>query len=164
MTFGILIWLFVLATALHNFEEALWLPTWSLRAGRWHSVVSSSQFRGAVIVLTLFAALCAFLARVGGKGSVGAYLVTGYALTMLLNVLAPHVTASLVMRRYMPGTATALLFNLPATLLLLRAAFVEHQIEMGVFLWAGPLVVLSILVSIPVLFYLFRNDVGRSSS
>jgi hypothetical protein len=51
----------------------------------------------------------------------------------------------------MPGTATALLFNLPFGVLYMRHAFLEKNIELHVFYWAGPLEVLSILASIPVL-------------
>ena len=42
-----------------------------------------------------------------------AYALAGYALAMLLNVFVPHVLATLALRQYAPGTATALLFNLP---------------------------------------------------
>jgi hypothetical protein len=35
MSFGNLEWLFPSVIALHNLEEAIWLPEWSRQAGRW---------------------------------------------------------------------------------------------------------------------------------
>lgn len=156
MTFFALTWLFVLAVGLHNLEEALWLPAWSQRAGRWHFPVGAVEFRFAVAVLTVAAAAVALAANIGGKGSVGAYLVSGYALAMLLNVVFPHVLASLILREYAPGTLTALLLNLPVCALLLEHALREQYVEMQVFLWAGPLVALAIAASIPLLFWIGR--------
>ncbi len=152
MDFVLFSWLFTLAVTLHNLEEALLLPGWSQSAGRWHHPVGAREFRFAVAVLTVFAYLAAYLATVGGKESWGAYLVAGYALTMLLNVLFPHVLATLVMRRYAPGTVTALLLNLPITVLLLRQAIEDGYVHAHKLTWVGPLIVIAIIAAIPVLF------------
>jgi hypothetical protein len=80
------------------------------------------------------------------------YLLSGYALAMLVNVVFPHLAATFGLRRYAPGTATAVLFNLPVTALLLQQAFAEGRIEPNTFLWAGPLTAIVIAMSIPVLF------------
>ena len=156
MTFPLLSWLFAGAITLHNLEEALLLPGWSQSAGRWHHPVGVREFRFAVGVLTALAYIAAVLSVVGGKESVGAYFIAGYALAMLVNVLFPHLLATLVMRRYAPGTATALLLNLPVTVLLLYRGFQDSYIRLPAFLWAGPLVVAAILGSIPLLFTIGR--------
>jgi hypothetical protein len=166
MTFPVLTWLFVLAIAAHNLEEAVWLPAWSRRAssqgawaqrsGRWRYPVGAAEFRFAVLVLTAAAAAAALTASLGGKGGLGAYLVSGYALAMLLNVVFPHVLACLALREYAPGTLTALLLNAPASALLLEHALREGYVDATVFLWAGPLVVLAIAGSIPLLFAIGR--------
>jgi hypothetical protein len=179
MTFPVLTWLFVLAIAAHNLEEAVWLPAWSQRtssrgawlqrSGRWRHPVGAFEFRFAVLVLTAAAAAAALAASLGGKGSLGAYLVSGYALAMLLNVVFPHVLACLALREYAPGTLTALLLNAPACALLLELALREGYVDASVFLWAGPLVVLAIAGSIPLLFTIGRGlltagarpDMGR---
>jgi hypothetical protein len=162
MSFLVLTWLFVLAIAVHNLEEAVWLPAWSQRIrsqrfGRWHHPVGASEFRLAAIVLTAAGAAAALAANIGGKGSLGAYLVCGYALAMLLNVVFPHLLASLAMREYAPGTLTALLLNAPACALLLELALREGYVDAKIFLWAGPLVVLGIVGSIPLLFAIGRR-------
>jgi Protein of unknown function with HXXEE motif len=157
MSFLALSWLFVLAVALHNLEEALLLPAWSQTAGRWHYAVGAPEFRFAVAILTAAAIATAGMASIGGKGSVGAYLVSGYALAMLLNVLFPHVLATILLRQYAPGTLTALLLNLPACALLLDRALREQYIQTSVFVWVGPVIVLALAASIPLLFALGRR-------
>lgn len=161
MNYDLLVWLFAIAITIHNFEEAIWLPRWSESAGRWHHPVKPGEFRFAVFVLTLFAYVAAFLSFVGGKESIGAYLLAGYALAMLLNVAFPHLIATVALRRYAPGIATALLLNFPITFLLLRQAIREKYVELTTFIWAGPLVVAGILGSIPILFAFGRWKLGR---
>ncbi len=149
-------WLFVIAVAAHNLEEAIWLPAWSRTAGRWHRAVDTTEFRFAVAVLTLLAIASATLVTVQGRASVGAYPVAGYALAMLLNVLVPHVAASVALRRYVPGTATALLLILPVTVGLLAHACREGYVEPRAFLIFGPMIVIGIVASIPLLFWIGR--------
>jgi hypothetical protein len=156
MTFAILTWVFVLAVAVHNLEEALLLPAWSQQAGRWHHPVGAREFRFAVAILSLAACATAILANTGGKASLGAYLISGYALAMLLNVAVPHVLATVMLRQYAPGTLTAVLLTLPASALLLEHALREGYVRASVFLWAGPVIVLSIAASIPLLFAIGR--------
>ena len=150
-------WFFALSVTIHNIEEALYLPRWSKRAGRWHSRVSAFEFRFAVFVLTAVAYGVVFLARAGGTGSVGAYLLAGYALAMLLNVFFPHLLATLGLRRYCPGLITALFLNLPVCLLILYTGFRDGHIAWGKFLWYGPACVAGLLLAIPVLFMAGRG-------
>jgi hypothetical protein len=150
-------WLFTFGVLAHNTEEALHLPAWSAHAGKWHARVEPVEFRFAVAVLSVLLVLVAAAASLAGAGSVGAYLMAGYVLAMVLNVLMPHVLATVVMRKYMPGTATALLLNLPLGALYLRQALSEQNIQPGVFAWSGPLIVLFIVASIPALFALGRK-------
>jgi len=160
MNFIALAWTFVLAVAIHNAEEAIWLPAWSVAAGQWHRPIGKSEFRFAVAALTILAAGVAALAELQGKQSLGAYLLCGYALAILLNVAVPHVFATLAMFRYAPGTATAVLINLPVTVLLLRTALAEGYIESVKFIWVGPLVVLGVIALIPLLFRAGRIPLG----
>lgn len=157
MSFPLLSWFFAVAITIHNLEEALWLPGWSQSAGRWHHPVGAREFRFAVGVLTALAYIAVCLSVVGGKESVGAYLIAGYALAMLLNVFFPHLLATLIMRQYAPGTATALLLNLPITVLLLYQGFQQSYVRLSTFVWAGPLVVAAILGMIPLLFGIGRR-------
>jgi len=71
--------------------------------------VSDTQFRFAVSVLSAALLILMSAASFSMPRSVPAYLITGYVFAMLLNVLAPHLVASIAMGKYMPGTATAVL-------------------------------------------------------
>jgi hypothetical protein len=128
LTFSLVTWLFTVAVAAHNAEEAIWLPAWSKTASKWHP----PEFRFATVVLTLLANLAAALAG-RGKGSAGAYLAAGYALAMLLNVLFPHLLATLALRRTMPGTVTAVLLIMPASAALLWKAISDGYVDARAF-------------------------------
>lgn len=156
-------WLFALGVVIHNTEEALFLPAWSARAGRWHVQVSAKTFRFAVVILSVAVVLAAWLAAAGGAHSVGAYVLTGYALAMVLNVAFPHVAASVALRSYAPGTATALILNLPIGGCLVYRALTEGFVEQPVFAIAGPATVVVLMAAIPALFSL-GNRLHRSSS
>lgn len=156
MDFVALSWLFVIATAAHNAEEAIWLPAWSRTAGRWRRAVGATEFRFAVAVLTALAIISAWLATMQGKESMGAYLMASYALAMALNAIFPHLLASLALRCYMPGTATGMLVNLPIGVALLTRALREGYIEASAFLKFGPLIVIGVVASIPLLFRIGR--------
>lgn len=156
MTLLALGWLFTLGVLAHNTEEAILLPEWAAHAGRWHATVGFTEFLVAVVVLSLLLVALATAASWSEARSVAAYLFTGYVFTMVVNVVVPHLAASLALRRYMPGTATAVLFNLPLGGLFLYRALSEGYVQPSAFAWVGPLTALAIAASIPVLFALGR--------
>ena len=158
MSLNLLGWLFALGVVAHNAEEAWLLPDWPKRPIRWQ--VRPRAFRLGAMALSLLALLAAWWAEVGGGQSFGAYLLAGYALAMVLNVLAPHVIACLVTRSYAPGTATAVLFNLPMGGWLIYRSLSDGAIEPAVFAWSGPLVVLGLLACVPALFVLGGKAAG----
>ncbi len=152
MSWTVLAWLFALAVTLHNAEEAVLLPVWSRKAGCWHVPVAAADFRFAVLVMTAAVFVCAWLSV--QSSTIGDYLLCGYALAMLLNVIVPHLAATIALWRYAPGTGTALGLVLPTASLLLWRGIAEQRIELARFEWAGPATVAVILLSIPLLFSL----------
>jgi hypothetical protein len=155
-------WLFAGAVTAHNVEEVILLPDWSHSAGRWHRPVAPADFRFAVVVLTLFLYVCVGMSRTGDR--VWDYILCGYALAMVLNAFVPHLAATLVMRRYMPGTATAIGLVLPSGILLLHQSFIDYRIDAKSFAWAGPLTVVAIVISIPALFAISRRIRGGQAA
>jgi len=129
MSFGNLQWLFPIVVTLHNAEEAVWLPDWSKRAGLWHFPVAPGVFRFAAAVLTVLAFLVTWLSARSGKQTVWTYLAFGYMVAMLANVLIPHVAASVALRSYTPGVATAVTLNLPVLSLLVVLALGEGYVS-----------------------------------
>jgi len=146
--------LFLLAVTLHNLEEAVWLPDWSQQAGRWHRPVEKIPFRFAVLVLTLLAYLCAYLGLMGGKQSVGIYLLGGYAFVMLVNVFFPPLLAAVWLQQYVPGLGTALALNLPVCSGLLFVVLKEDYVSPWPLLITGCIFAGGALILIRVLFKL----------
>jgi hypothetical protein len=161
MSISLLGWLFAIGVLVHNAEEALWLPAWSARAGRWHApVVSPAVFRFAVAVLTVLVFVAAWLASAGGPGSFGAYVLAGTALATVINVVLPHLAATVVFRRYAPGTATALLLNLPLGGWLVYRSLTEGYVRPALFRVTGPATVLGIFITVLLLFAIGRKLTG----
>lgn len=160
MSLALLGWVFTLGALLHNAEEARWLPAWSARAGRWHAPVDARSFRIAAALLSGLFVLLTMAAALSTAGGLAAYLMAGCVLAMMANAIVPHVLVSAITRRYMPGTATGVLLNLPLGALYLRQALQQHAIAWQHFRWAGPLVVLAMLAMLallPMLFALARR-------
>ena len=151
MTLGALSIAFVLAVLLHNSEEALFLPAWLLRQTRWHRPVGRGEFRFAVATLSVLLVVVAGLAFVQGPESPGSYLFFGFVFAMAANAVVPHLAATIALHRYMPGTATGLLLNLPIGVYLLHDAFGRGWISAPSFFWVAPTVAITLVVSIPLL-------------
>jgi hypothetical protein len=145
-------WLFTLGVLAHNTEEAIWLPAWAASVRPLRYTVSSAVFRFAAIVQSLLLVVLATIAFLSAPQSSAAYGFAGYVFAMLVNVFAPHVLASIALRKYMPGTATALVLNLPLGVLFLRRALDDGFVAWGTLVWAAPFVAFLALLSIPVLF------------
>jgi hypothetical protein len=152
-------WLFTLGVLAHNAEESVSLPSWAATQApaRWRVEVEPAVFRWAAGLQSLILVALAAWALSAPPLDVAWYGFTGYVFAMMVNAVAPHLVATLALRRYMPGTATALLFNLPLGLLLLRQALAEGLVAWRTLAWAAPVVALLVLGSIPVLFALGRR-------
>src|SRR5690349_3301206 len=131
MSFDNLQWLFPVVVSLHNAEEAIWLPDWCKRTGPWRLPIAAVVFRFAACVLTVLAFVVTWLSARSGKQTVWTYLAFGYMVAMLANVLVPHVAASVALRSYIPGLATALALNLPVLSLLVVLALREGYVSGG---------------------------------
>jgi len=152
-----LVWAVPAAIAVHNLEEALWLPAWSARkAGRWSSRAGAWEFRFAVVVLTGLAILIGALTQLNGWASPWHYLLGCYALGQAINVFIPHAAATVVTRSYAPGLATGALLVLPAAALLLHTGFAAHQLQAGRFALTAAVFLPALVLSIPVLFHIGR--------
>jgi hypothetical protein len=131
LDFRILEWLFPIVITLHNSEEAIWLPDWWKRTGLRHAPVAPRVFRLAAAVLTLLAYAVTWLSVVTGQQTVWTYLAFGCIAATLLNVLVPHLAATIATRSYVPGVATAVFLNLPVLTLLVVNALREGYVSGG---------------------------------
>jgi hypothetical protein len=156
MSYRNLLWLFPIVMTLHNAEEAIWLPAWARRTGFRHTPVSPGVFRFAASVLTVLAFVITWLSAESGRQTVWTYLAFGSMVVALANVLIPHLAATVARRSYMPGTATAVLLNLPVHSLLVVMALREGYVS-GAKAVAYSIAVAGLLVAcIPALFKLGR--------
>lgn len=160
MKFETVRWLFPIAVTLHNLEEAIWFPAWSKAASGWHQPVEVSEFWFAVTILTALAYLVTGLSIRLGRNSWATYLLVGYAFAMLLNVLIPHVLATVLLHQYMPGLATALLFNLPIMSSILYLAIRDGFVTWKKSLFVSLGITVVLLASLPALFTAGRIFIG----
>lgn len=106
--------LFTLGFTLHNIEEAVWLPKWSHHARKYHEPVETNAFVFAVIVVTIVGYLLTAIDFLyGSPGNFFNYLYLGFVGMMGINVLFPHLIATIALKKYAPGLITGLLLNLP---------------------------------------------------
>ncbi len=106
--------LFLLGFSLHNLEEALWLPQWSKHARKYHKEVSKNEFTFAVISVTAVGYLLTFQYFIFAPSSSSSrYIYLGFILMMVGNVIFPHLIATLVLKKYAPGTITGVMLNAP---------------------------------------------------
>lgn len=104
--------LFLIAFTLHNLEEAIFLPAWS-KTSRFQKTVEPKVFRFAVTIITLLAYLIGMLYLLWPSNTYFQYLQSGLIGAMLLNVIVPHVIATIVERKYSPGIVTGLFMIFP---------------------------------------------------
>jgi VanZ family protein len=148
-------WLFPIAVSLHSSEEAVCMPKWVAVHSRQLPIhPGATKIWFGLLLLTLAAFAVTYLSARKGKRSVWAYLLFGYAAAMLVNVLVPHIPATLVFREYTPGVVTALLLNLPIIGILLFQAVREQWVSGTKAIAYAVLVPLTIGVAISVLFAL----------
>lgn len=152
------VWLFVAATAIHNLEEAVWLPSWrGVRRLPWtRPRVDSFVFGFAAGSLSLLFVLFGTLAIEGGSHSPWAYLICGCALAMAINAFIPHLVVSLWTQSYAPGAGTAMLLVLPSSISLIDLSIRENYIDVPTFAVTAPLTLSALLISIPLLFFIGR--------
>ena len=81
---------------------------------------------------------------------------------MVLNAIVPQFAATIAVRSYAPGTATALLLDLPPGAWLLYRAITTGFVDGRVFSYVGPVVVLCVVASITLLPALGRKLMAGS--
>jgi hypothetical protein len=160
---SLLVWAFASGVCLHNAEEGYFAAAFSERASRLGWRIGRSAFRLALLALSCVVVMVAAAATIGGPRSIGAYLVAGLALAMVANAFLPHLAATVAARRYAPGTATAILFNLPLGSLLLVHSLQHGDVDPNLFVYYGPLTAIAVLALVPPFLLLAQKlTAGRS--
>ena len=146
--------IFLLGFTLHNIEESIWLPEWSKHAKKFHEPVEKNQFIFAVIVVTIIGYLVTFIEIINNTpGSVFCYIYLGFIGMMGLNTIIPHLAATILLKKYAPGLITALLLNLPLSIIII-ARYIDAGINIYLIIVAILVVTGIILSSLKPLFKL----------
>jgi hypothetical protein len=151
--------LFILGFSLHNIEEAIWLPQWSKNTKKFHKEVSANEFRFAVIIITAIGYLITFQYFLfAHEVSISKYIFLGFVLTMMINVIFPHIISSVVTKKYAPGTLTGVLLIWPVGIYILYAEIANAIELLYVFLT-------SIIITV-IFLYMIRQlfKIGRKLS
>ncbi|HUB30527.1 MAG TPA: HXXEE domain-containing protein [Terracidiphilus sp.] len=132
---------FGVGVTLHNLEESAYLPGWF----RSNLKLLFEPSQKIYWILTSLVSAVIWVPIVGvcisPEDNRFQTVLSGFALLMVINVVVPHLALTLVKRSYSPGTGTAIVFNLPLGVLLIRAqlnaATTSHaQIWREAFLYA----------------------------
>lgn len=142
---------FLLCFSLHNLEEALWLPGWSKHAGKYHKEVTENEFRFAVIIITALGYLLTFQYLLFPSAPVSKFIYCGFILMMVVNVVFPHLAATIILRRYAPGTITGVILNAPVGVYILIRK-INSLNELACVFTAGAIISIIILFSLKYLF------------
>ncbi len=112
--------IFLLGFTIHNTEESVWLPEWSHHAKKFHEPVKRTQFIFAVIVVTIIGYLVTVAEILENNfGGFFSYTYLGFIGMMGLNTFLPHLSATIILKKYAPGLITALLLNLPLSIIII---------------------------------------------
>jgi hypothetical protein len=145
-------WLFPIAFAIHNIEEAIWFPPFSKSAGKFHKPVERFEFTFAVITLTILSLIITILFFINGKLSIACYMYFAFNFGMLINVFFPHFIATIVLRKYCPGLLTGVVLLIPTTVFILLYGYEEEYFLFPKFWFVTIPFVFLVTGSIPFLF------------
>lgn len=151
MTPAALYWLFALAFTVHCIEEGLFLPAYTASESRLAGRVTPFALRFALVTLT--AALYVIAAFAAARSHFAINLLAGFATVMVVNAMVPHLTLTLVFRRYAPGTGTALCLVVPLSILVIVSGFTAGILTPYGLLFTALAVAVTLLVVIPLLFW-----------
>ena len=155
--------LFLLGFTLHNIEEAIWLPKWSEYAKKFHKPVGSNEFIFADIIITIIGyLLTAVDFIIGSPGDLINYIYLGFVGMMGVNVIFPHLFATVVLKKYAPGLLTGMLLNLPLSMIIIYW-HIQNGIKIVNLLAAIVIVAIFILSSLKYLFRIGRKIIDYSN-
>jgi hypothetical protein len=139
LSYKTLQWLVFVFLALHNLEEGLTAPAYipeikNLLSGRVPDALLASlptpgQFYAALLGATVVPLALIAFATTGRPTPFKSYLVVAVQAVVFLNVFVPHVPAAVALGGYAPGVFTAVLINLPFSLIFFRRSLDESRVR-----------------------------------
>ncbi len=162
LSYRTLQWLVAIFAALHNFEEALTIPSYAPEVRqRLAQVLPStvlaatedlSWFYVALAVATIVPILVVLVATTVRPSRGATWAVAFVQSLLLVNVFVPHIPAAVVLGGYAPGLATAVAINLPYSVYFLRRSVREGALGRGEAVLAVALAVPALVVGLGTLY------------
>lgn len=137
--------LFLLGFTIHNIEEIMLFPKWNTQNKKFSRNISVHQFKFAAIVITVIGYLLfAQYLFLYPKYNFSKILYLSFVAMMILNVVFPHLLATIITKKYAPGLASAILLNLPLGMyVLIKNTNIQKDIS--------PLMITTIILSISII-------------
>lgn len=149
--------LFLISFTLHNIEEALWMPKWKQDKLRFLKPAPKNEFYFALFVLTSLACIVVCLMALYPEQRLFTYVFAGFLGAMAFNAVFPHLSATVALRKYAPGTVTALLLMLPVNGLILYYLVNTGVVSVYEIVLSTLGVGIPMAASLPVLFWIGRK-------
>ena len=140
------------ALIIHNIEEALWLPKWSNYAVKFYKEVKPYEFHFAVLIITALGLLSVSLIMLFPAIIIFKYIYFGFYGMMIFNAFFPHLISTIALKKYAPGTVTALLLNVPINSIVIIKTVKFKEIGILEVIISTLIIGIIILISLPLLF------------
>ena len=144
------------AVIIHNIEEALWLPQWSKYAKKYQKEIKPYEFHFAVLIITALALLVTCGILFFPENFLAESLYFGFFGMMILNAFFPHLILTIVLKKYAPGTITAIILNVPIISCVVIKALYCNIINPLQFVISILIIGVLTLLSLPLLFKLSK--------
>ena len=119
--------IFMLCLTLHNIEEALWFPEWTVRNLPNRKPTQKAHFIFALIGITTLGYLAAGLHALYPSSQYFAFIFIGFVGAMTINAVFPHLLLSIRYRSYCPGVFTGCCLIIPLHLIILSNMADNHM-------------------------------------
>lgn len=117
----------IVAFLFHNIEEAIYICSYPVQSPvSFIHPANCTQFLWAVSILTFVGILGSVRALTTKKPIVFLFISTALAGILLFNVFLPHVIIAVYTVQYTPGLVSALVLNLPLSLVVLSKNRIQY--------------------------------------
>ena len=114
----------------HNLEETFGMEKWTNNIPLFiHPPVTTEQFAIAVGLFTVLGFITVFVIKKYVTDNQFAFIITGFAGMLFLNIFLPHLISTLLFKQYASGIITGILINLPLTRYILRTTFKMQKLN-----------------------------------
>ena len=151
-------WIFFpLSLTLHNLEEVLWLPKWTEKNNLLKRSIDPREFIFAILIITIFAYLSTFFAKVFDVNWFWKHIFYGYIGAMIMNIIFYHLLSTIILREYLPGLLTGVLIVVPINSSIIYQTFRNNNLRWLEFILSSNVVSAVLVFFLPILYKIGRK-------